>query len=69
MKRVITITMDIDESNHKAVITPDVTEDGKPKEKWTVVEGISTALALIEAAKHQMTEMNEFLISKMEGQK
>ena len=65
MKRVITITMDIDESNYFAQITTNIKEDGKPKKEWTMPQGISTALILVEQARRLLYDMNEYSIDTL----
>ena len=69
MKRVITITMDIDESTHEAKITTRITEDGKVKKTWTPPQGISTAKVLIQTADMLMTDLHNFMIQEMDKMK
>lgn len=62
MKRVITITMDIDESTHQAKVYSQIKEDGKVKKEWTAPQGVSTALVLIEAGQKMLGDVNDFMI-------
>lgn len=61
MKRVITITMDIDKSTHTMKVFLDIQEDGKKKEQWTEAEAISTARAMIGSADNLL----EGLVGKL----
>lgn len=62
MKRIITITMDIDKSTHTMTMGFDVQEDGKKKEEWTQAEAISTSRAMIEAADNLLGALATRLI-------
>ena len=65
MKRVITFTMDIDESTHRANITQKVTENGKVKKEWTPPQGVSTALACIEMGRRLLEDLNDHIIDAL----
>lgn len=67
MKRVITITMDIDESTYLAKVTQVITEDGKEKKEWTPPQGVSTALVCIEVAKRLLEDLNDFMIDGLKN--
>lgn len=69
MKRVVTITMDIDKSTHTMIMDFDVQEDGKKKKRWTQAEAISTSRAMIEAADNLLTKLIEMETSASEGGK
>lgn len=65
MKRVITITMDIDESTHNAKISSVITEDGKEKKEWTPPQGVSTAIALMEIAEKLLEDLNDYMLDAL----
>lgn len=62
MKRIIKITMDINEDTHAAEVSSVVTENGKIKKEWTPPQGVSTALALIESARALLNDLNDYMI-------
>lgn len=64
MKRVITITMDINESEHSCWRSVKYTEDGKKKDVWTVSQAISTGMAMIGAANDLLESVNTKLIEQ-----
>ena len=68
MKRVITITMDIG-SDYQAKVSTKITEDEKPKVEWTVQQGVSTALVMVEQAKALLEQLNDYGIDCLRKQK
>lgn len=65
MKRVITITMDIDESTFNAKVSRVVTEDGIEKKEWTPPQGVSTAIALMEMAEQLLEDLNDYMLDTL----
>ena len=69
MKRVITITMDIDEAKHDADIRAEFEEDGKPKEQWEWPQATSTANALIGIASDLLDGCTKHMLEIQDGMK
>ena len=65
MKRIITITMDIDESTHNAKVSRVVTEDGIEKTEWTPPQGVSTAIVLMEIAEKLLEDLNDYMLDAL----
>ena len=69
MKRVITITMDIDESTHEAKVTSRITEDGKVKKEWTPPQAVTVSRVLIHIADDLMLDLNKYMLKALDEQK
>lgn len=58
-QRVITITMDIDMVTHEAILSMDVTEDGKEKTEFSLSEALTTVSALSWAGSRMLENLRE----------
>lgn len=61
-QRIITIKIDIDTHRKMGLTEYNVTENGKPKENWTVAELLSTAEILSMTANKLLNEAKKMII-------